>query len=275
MRHTDRMRRIAESSSAETPETPSFVTIDGENRHALLLCDHASNRIPPELGDLGLSPRCRRDHIAWDIGAAGVAMELRRLLGCPGLFGGYSRLVVDLNRHPDSPELMLLESDGRTVPGNLRVSESERRRRLDRYHAPYHDAIAAHLDALGRRGIVPALISIHSYTPELWGLPRPWLLGLLWQRRDPHIDALLAWFHARGIEIGDNQPYDGHFAMGHTLERHGMARGLPHLLVELRQDQVYTRQLQGLWARRLALALRDVGLVEPLPEPRPERPTGE
>lgn len=243
--------------------TAPFQRLEGGNRSLLVLCDHASNRIPSELGDLGLSPRQRRDHIAWDIGAAGVATALSRLLECPALLGGHSRLVTDLNRHPDSPELILIESDNQVIPGNLRISAAERRRRIVRYHAPYHGAIAAHLDALAPEHAAPALVSIHSYTPELWGLPRPWLLGLLWQRREPYIDALLHWFRARGIEIGDNQPYDGHDAMGYTLERHARPRGLPHVLIELRQDQVYTPQLQRSWAQRLALALVEVGLARP------------
>ncbi|HBK57418.1 MAG TPA: N-formylglutamate amidohydrolase [Xanthomonadales bacterium] len=229
--------------------------LDGRDSALLVLCDHAGNAIPEELGDLGLPPRLRRDHIAWDIGADGVARRLAGLLDCPALIGHCSRLVVDLNRHPDSPEIMAASSDGQVVPGNQSISETQRQARLDRYYHPYHDAIEDHLDRLDADAIRPLLVSIHSYTPELYGLPRPWLLGLLWKRRDPLIDFLLHWFRQRGIEIGDNQPYDGHFAMGHTLERHGIERGLRHILIELRQDQVYTPQQQRLWAERLAEAL--------------------
>ena len=247
----------------QTEASAPFLTLGGANSSLLVVCDHASNRIPGELADLGLAPRQLRDHIALDIGAAGVAIDLARRLECPAFLGGWSRLVADLNRHPDSPEVMLVESDGQVVPGNLRVAEDERQRRLECYYFPYHRAIERHLEGLRGEGIEPALVSIHSYTPELWSLPRPWLLGLLWRQRGPHIDALLDWFTSRGLEIGDNQPYDGHYAMGHTLERHGERRGLRHVLIELRQDQVYTPQLQKIWGQRIAQALRETGLCGP------------
>lgn len=248
-------------SSASLPE--SFQHIDGQQRTLLVLCDHASNQIPPELGELGLAERLRRDHMAWDIGAAGVATHLSRNLGCPAFLGGISRLVADLNRHPESPEAMLVESDNHIVPGNLRIAESERLRRISRYHTPYHAAVDEYLDQQHALNNAPVLISIHSYTPEMLGLPRPWLLGLLWQQRAPYVDALLHWFSSRGWEIGDNHPYDGRDALGYSLERHALRRGLPHVLIELRQDQVYTPQLQRVWAQRIAEALRAVGLCDP------------
>lgn len=239
----------------------SYLALHGGDSSVLVLCDHASCEVPPELEGLGLPVHLRRDHIAWDVGAAGVALDLAQRLDCPALLGRFSRLVVDLNRHPDSPEAMLVESDNQIVPGNLRISAEERARRLEHYYRPYHDAIEAHLDRVQAAGLNPALISIHSYTPELWGLPRPWLLGLLWKQADPGYAALLHWFASRGIEIGDNQPYDGKFAMGHTLERHGIGRGLRHVLIELRQDQVYTPQLQRVWSQRIAQALRETGFI--------------
>ena len=42
----------------------------------VLICDHAGRRIPRALGDLGVSAADRERHIAWDIGAAGVASHL-------------------------------------------------------------------------------------------------------------------------------------------------------------------------------------------------------
>lgn len=259
--NADQYGTLIVMSTAPTPT--AFQHIDGQQRALLVLCDHASNQIPPELENLGLAERLRRDHMAWDIGAAGVALHLSRYLSCPAFLGGTSRLVADLNRHPESPELMLVESDNHIVPGNLRIADRERLRRISCYHTPYHAALDKYLDQQLANGNAPALISIHSYTPEMLGLPRPWLLGLLWQQRAPYVDALLRWFSNRGWEIGDNHPYDGRDALGYSLERHALRRGLPHVLLELRQDQVYTPQLQRIWALRIADALCAVGLCEP------------
>jgi predicted N-formylglutamate amidohydrolase len=59
-------------------ETPAFESVEGGAQHPIVfVCDHASNRIPEVLGDLGLEPVHLVDHIAWDIGAVAVARRLR------------------------------------------------------------------------------------------------------------------------------------------------------------------------------------------------------
>lgn len=235
--------------------------IDGPRRNLLLLCDHASNRIPPELGDLGLSPSEREQHVAWDPGAAAVADALRQRLQCPAFFGGWSRLVVDLNRAPDAGDLILFENDGIMVHGNLQLPDAERQRRIEQYHRPYHLAIQSHLLRLEHEGVLPALVSVHTFTPAMAGRPRPWSVGVLWKQREPWLPDLLSSLRDQGLEVGDNEPYDGRAALGHTLEQHALVRGLRHVLFELRQDLLGNPDDCAVWAARLFKALHQAGFL--------------
>ncbi|HYY84977.1 MAG TPA: N-formylglutamate amidohydrolase, partial [Beijerinckiaceae bacterium] len=141
---------------------------------ALILCDHASNAVPPELGDLGLTADQFERHIAYDIGAAAVTRELARLLDAPAVLTRFSRLVIDPNRGRDDPTLVMRLSDGAVVPGNARVDEAEVARRVARFYDPYEAAITAAIDRALRAGHPPCIVAVHSYTPVWRGWPRPW-----------------------------------------------------------------------------------------------------
>lgn len=216
----------------------------------LLLCDHATNRVPASVagGDLGLPPEEMARHIAYDIGARGVALELARIMAAPALLTRFSRLVIDPNRGEDDPTLVMRLYDGTLIPANRHVTAAEVERRLDAFHRPYHRAIDAAIERMGE----PALVSIHSYTPQLKGRPlRPWQVGILWHRDGRLAGPLLGRLRAQGYCVGDNEPYSGELE-GDTMSRHGTARGLAHVLIELRQDLIATPEAQALWAGRLA-----------------------
>jgi predicted N-formylglutamate amidohydrolase len=233
----------------------------GPRREVFVLCDHAGNAVPPEYADLGVRRADLERHIGWDPGAAGVARALAAALDCPSILGVYSRLLVDLNRARDDATLILAESDNTFVPGNLTISDAERAERVGRFHGPYHARIDAHVDGLLAHGVRPLLIAVHSFTPVLAGIARPWPVGVLWKlAREPVagvIDALSREVHP----VGDNQPYDGRTAMGWTLERHAVRRGLPHVMFEIRNDVIADADAQRDWGLRLARALREGALV--------------
>ena len=227
-------------------------TILGGDRPSrwLVTCDHATNRVPGWVGggSLGIAPEDMARHIAYDVGAAGLARRLAALLDAPAILSDFSRLVIDPNRGEDDPTLVMRLYDGTIVPGNRHVTPAEVERRLDDWHRPYHHAIEA---AIGRMG-EPALVSMHSYTPQLVGRPwRPWQVGILWHRDGRIAGPLLAGLRAQGYCVGDNEPYSGELE-GDTMSRHGTARGLAHVLIELRQDLIATPEAQALWAGRLA-----------------------
>lgn len=182
------------------------------------------------------------------------------LLEAPAILTTYSRLLIDPNRGARDPTLVMRLSDGAIVPGNARIDAAEIAYRLHTYWQPYRDRIDATLDAMLARGPVPAVVSLHSFTPRLKGHDRPWHIGLLWDA-DPRLAAALHAALAREPAlqpacdlIGDNEPYDGALP-GDTMEEHATRRGLPHVLIEIRQDLIASDTAAAAWGERLARLL--------------------
>ena len=227
--------------------------VEGADRPGrwLVTCDHATNLVPDWLGGtLGLAPSEMERHIAYDIGALGVARALARALDGPVISTRFSRLVIDPNRGEDDPTLLMRLYDGTIIPANRDADAAERERRLARLHRPYHAALA---ELAGRRADT-VLISVHSFTPRLRGRPpRPWEVGVLHSPRDSRMAApLVARLRAEpGLTVGDNEPYTGHLP-GDAIDRHALAPGRPNALLELRQDLIGTAPAQEAWAARLA-----------------------
>jgi predicted N-formylglutamate amidohydrolase len=241
---------------------PAFEAIPGAlDCGALIVCDHASNAIPPGYGTLGLPREALDRHIAYDIGASDVTRALAGILGAPAVLSTYSRLVIDPNRGLNDPTLVMRYSDGAVVPGNAYVDEAEIARRSARLWAPYRDEIAATVDAMIAADEPPALISIHSFTPVMRLRARPWKVGVLWDRDDrvpkPLIAAMLAEPDLRPDEVGDNEPYDGALA-GDTIDAVATSRGLANALIEIRQDLIADKHGAIAWAERLARILRPI-----------------
>lgn len=209
-----------------------------------------------------MAPDAFRRHIAYDIGAAGVTRRLAALLSCPAVLTTFSRLLIDPNRGADDPTLIMRISDGAVVPGNARINAEEIERRRRAFWQPYRDRVGAFLDDMLAVGPVPAIVAIHSFTPAWKGHKRPWHIGILWDADDrlarPTITALKA---DDQIVVGDNEPYDGALE-GDTMYHHGTMRGLPHILVEIRQDLVADAAGEAAWAERLARVLRPI-LADP------------
>jgi predicted N-formylglutamate amidohydrolase len=236
-----------------------YRSIEGDVRTGLLiLCDHAENTIPEPYANLGLRSEDLNRHIAYDLGAAPVAECLAELLGAPALLSRFSRLLIDPNRGLDDPTLIMQISDGLVVPGNAGLDEAAVAARVARYYAPYHQAIERAIDAGIAAGKPPAVVSVHSFTQAWKGVPRPWSVGVLWDK-DPRLALpLLEGFRAiPGVVVGDNAPYTGQLK-GDTLYRHGTRRGLAHALIEVRQDLILGPEGQAEWATRLAEVLRKV-----------------
>ncbi|BAE51099.1 Predicted N-formylglutamate amidohydrolase [Paramagnetospirillum magneticum AMB-1] len=224
-----------------------------------MVCDHASAAIPAGLGDLGLDDVARNSHVAWDIGAARVAVLLAEALGCPAVLSGVSRLVIDCNRQPGDPSSIPATSCCIRVPGNEGVDEAEADARARDWFWPYHTEIGDRVAHLWRGGTAPALVAIHSFTPCIDGqMPRPWHVGVLWNR-DPRMAApVLAALRARGdLVVGDNQPYSGR-EINYTLDTHAGVVGLPNVSFEIRQDLLADEAGCRRWAKILVEALGGV-----------------
>jgi len=224
---------------------------EGKGRF-VILCDHASNRVPEELENLGLPASELQRHIAWDIGAAGVSEELSEILDAPAILCGTSRLVVDCNRQLNAHDLIPELSDGTAIKGNLNLSEESRRSRIELWFETYHAAVES---VIGDHGDSVA-ISIHSMTPRLAGAVRPWQIALSSHRDRSLVEPMLEALRRSGdITVGDNQPYDLDPEVDYSIPYHAMRRNMPYLQVEFRQDEVAERAGQIRWARRFAEAL--------------------
>jgi predicted N-formylglutamate amidohydrolase len=238
---------------SDEPPPVELVNAGGRSS-AVLVCDHASNRVPRRLGSLGLNAVQLADHIGWDPGAADVARRLSALLDAPLVLSGYSRLVIDCNRPLRSAESIAEQSGGVPVPGNHGLSPLERENRINALFRPYHDAIDRLIDDRTRRPSL--LLSIHSFTPMLNGRPRPWHIGVShW--RDRRLAALMlgALAHIGEFTVGDNEPYPIDDDVDYTIPVHGEGRGLPGVMIEIRQDRIQTAA-GAAWAARLAEAYR-------------------
>jgi predicted N-formylglutamate amidohydrolase len=226
--------------------------IEGEDRISrwLITCDHASNTVPPDLGGtLGLPQADMERHIAYDVGAAGVARALGAALGAPVILTNFSRLVIDPNRGEDDPTLLMKIYDGSVIPGNRYADAAERARRMQAYWHPYHDA----LEALAARRDDTAIVSVHSFTRQLRARPsRPWHVGILHaydsRLSDPLLDLL---WQEPDLNVARNEPYHGHLP-GDSIDRHALKHGRLNTLIELRNDLIENPEAQARWGERLA-----------------------
>lgn len=237
-----------------------FELIEGDRgRGLLIVADHAGRDLPQEYGRLGLPPAEFDRHIAYDIGVEGVTRRLAALTGAPAVMARFSRLLIDPNRGEDDPTLIRQLYDGTIVPGNYPLPPEERARRIAAFHAPYHGAVAALVASVAAAsGRAPFVFSVHSFTPVMRGIARPWHVGILWDSDARAVKPLLSMLRAEpGLVVGDNEPYDGALR-GDTMYRHAILEGFPHALVEIRQDLIANAAGQEEWAARLAPMLAAV-----------------
>ena len=246
-------------------DPPPFETLNERSAaRVLIVCDHASCRIPAALGTLGLSEVERTEHIGWDIGAAAVARRLSALLDAPAVLAGYSRLVIDCNRPIGAPDRIPAVSDTVPVPGNTGLDRAEVGARTAEIFTPYHNTIAAALDRMATAGLLSVLVAVHSFTPQLaGGDPRPWEIGICWDKDRRMADPLIERLRADGLLVGANEPYDFGVLTDYTVPVHAETRGLPSLLIEIRNSEIRTAEAVEAWAVRLAGHIR--ALLE-LPE---------
>ena len=63
-------------------------------------------------------------------------------------------------------------------------------------------------------------------------------MGFLWDKDDRMARIFFRYFKENEkLKIGDNKPYSGRLR-NDTLYKHATSRGLPHLLIEIKQDLI-------------------------------------
>jgi len=239
-------------------EEPAVAICEGESAF-VVICEHASNRLPRALGTLGLAPGDLERHIAFDPGAADLAEGLAETLSGALIRQRYSRLAIDCNRQPDLPDAIAVVSEGTPIPGNVNLSPQARAARIGEIWQPFHAAVAGLLDRrrVARRAALIA--TIHSFTPVYRGVARPWHAGIISTDDRRFSDGVLAGLRrVRGLAVGDNRPYSARDNVDHTIRRHGRDRGLPHVMIEIRNDLLRSGRDIADWTARLAVILQGV-----------------
>lgn len=228
---------------------------DGQSSF-VIVCDHASNHIPKELGTLGLDTESLVSHIAWDPGAIEVARALAGKLDATLVESCVSRLVADCNRPFDAPDLIPEQSELTVIPGNTGLSPAQRERRIALAHKPFHECLTRVVDDRLRNGRATRLVAIHSFTPVFMNVARPWQVGIIHNGdmtlAGPVMDALIA---EGTLIVGNNEPYSPADRVYYTLERHACALGLDAVMIEIRNDEIGTQAGQQSWSDRLAAIL--------------------
>lgn len=240
------------------------VLLDGEDHPVItvnaksdspfvLVCEHAGRRIPQSLGTLGLLERDLTRHIAWDIGAEGVARNLAELLAAPLVLQRYSRLVYDCNRPPDASDAIPAVSENTDIPANQKLTPAEKLARIREIYRPFHDALATILDGRASQGLASVVVTIHSFTPIYKGVRRQLDLGILHDHDRRFADAMLARLGSiNEIKVRRNEPYGPQDGVCHTLNLHAGVRGLRHAMIEIRNDLIGEEAGQMAWAHKLA-----------------------
>jgi predicted N-formylglutamate amidohydrolase len=247
---------VLERSTWLGREAVAVVNPDGRGPF-VLVCDHASNWVPPSLKNLGLPPGELARHIAWDPGALELAQRLSGLLDAPLVHATVSRLVLDVNRDPSHHGSVVTVSEDTLIPGNHELSVEERSRRVRSIYEPYHQALGSVIERCTARCAAPQVVSIHSFTPVYRKERRPWHIGVLSGDDRRLSQPLLELLRAGGeFHVGDNQPYAPTDGVYHTLDRHCAARKLRSVLLELQADMIGDDESRDQWAARLSRALR-------------------
>lgn len=263
--------RAARLLSAAEPRPVRVENAKGKGR-CVIVCDHASNRVPKSLDGLGLKKADLQKHIAWDPGTEDIGRHVSKALDAPAVFASYSRLVVDLNRGHDSPECMREVSDHVAVPGNKGLTARDKKQRLDEIFWPYHAEVTRQIRRFTAKGVAPVLISIHSFTPVMDGFRRPWHIGVLWNREEKLAQKLVKELRRNnpGLVIGENEPYSlkAVNVTKNTISTHAESKGLPYVILEFRQDLVDTPRKAEKWAKIFLESLQPILDDEALYKPR-------
>ena len=239
-------------------EIENVIKKSGACEDYIVICDHASNNIPIEYENLGISKKDLESHRAFDLGASEVATELSNLLSCSLVMANFSRLLIDPNRGKDDPTLIPKLSEGKIIKGNINISMSEddieRSKRIHRFYIPYHEQINRLINKSLDNGRIPKILSIHSFTPIWKGKKREIDIGILWDKDDRLSQIFLN--SLKNIKLGDNKPYSGRLK-NDTLYKHATSYGIPHVLIELRQDLLKKEKDKLQWAKKIHNVLKE------------------
>ncbi|WP_299643122.1 N-formylglutamate amidohydrolase [uncultured Ruegeria sp.] len=248
-------------------EAPAARALNAHGRApAVLICEHASRFIPAALGGLGLDEVAASSHAAWDIGALDLSVELMGALDAPLVHSRVSRLVYDCNRPPEREDAMPQVSEVFSVPGNMNLTDAQRAQRVRDVYEPFKQLVSSTLDS---RREPPVVFTIHSFTPVYKGKPRSVELGILHDADDCAAQLMLRHSEGSGLRVALNEPYSATDGVTHTLREHAIRRGLPNVMIEVRNDLIDSpkgvNRIAGLLMPILQSIIKDISHAEAKP----------
>ncbi|MGJ8628436.1 MAG: N-formylglutamate amidohydrolase [Sulfitobacter sp.] len=236
-------------SQSLSSEQSSVVHSTAGSSDVVLVCEHASDFIPPHLNDLGLSKQDRHSHAVWDPGALAVATQMSQIMDATLVSGAVSRLVYDCNRPPEAHDAMPERSERIDVPGNIGLDAAARAERVATYYQPFQQALSEAIAACAH----PVIVTVHSFTPLYHGKRRAVEIGLLHDRDARLADAMLAITSQHTpLNTQRNAPYGPDDGVTHTLKEHALPGQHPNVMIEIRNDLVATQSQQSAMAEMLS-----------------------
>ncbi|MEY8839834.1 N-formylglutamate amidohydrolase, partial [Cribrihabitans sp. XS_ASV171] len=167
--------------------------------------------------------------------------------------------VYDCNRPPQAPDAIPVKSEIFAVPGNVDLSEAARDLREAGVYLPFRELLS---DTLNARLAPPLVITVHSFTPVYLGKTREVELGLLHDTDDRAARAMREAAEGSGLVCALNEPYSAADGVTHTLREHAIPRGLPNVMIEVRNDLLAdatgVNRMAGLLAPMLARVMQDL-----------------
>ncbi len=229
----------------------------------ILICEHASNRIPAKLGDLGLTETQLSSHVAWDPGAFDLAKLLSSTLDAPLVAARFSRLVYDCNRPPGADSAMPANTEVCPIPGNESLTQVEKNARADEIYESFHGAVAGAIASRKSQGGSSIVVSIHSFTPVFNGNQRFVEIGYLFSRNDQLAKAMLVNSPTGRIhDVRLNEPYGPKDGVLRTIEMHTSGGEEPHVMIEVRNnllaDEAGVQEIHDLITEALLASLRQL-----------------
>lgn len=138
----------------------------------LFTCEHSRFAVPPSLrGEFSRLGKVLRSHRGWDEGAARIADYLGNEMRAPVIHGKYSRLVVDLNRTADHPNIF--------SEWTAALPDPARKKLIHRIHGIHWDKVRREVARRLRKGHQVVHVGVHSFVPVLHGQRRKTDIGLL------------------------------------------------------------------------------------------------
>jgi predicted N-formylglutamate amidohydrolase len=220
----------------------------------LLVADHAGRAVPRTLRRLGVATPEWDRHIAWDIGIAGISRMLANTLEATLIQQNYSRLVIDCNRPPGAPTSIPEISELTPIPGIVGLSDADKEARALAIFWPYHERIDAELERRRQTGRQTALIAMHSFCSRARhdrGTSRSSTIAIRNWRTDSSrclAESAASSSATTSLTLLATRPTTPFRC---TVN----GAGLPHALVEIRQDLIADDDGQRQWASRLARLL--------------------